>query len=119
MTMMFDDNVRRLRRPESDQAAPGRRWKTNWPAELAVPQGRIACTVFDISSWGARLGVETKARLPDQVSLIIDNIGTIAAKVVWQQADSLGLQFTEQQPWIRRLHAQHLDPTTWPSTAGA
>ena len=27
------------------------------------------------------------------------------------------LQFLEQQSWIRRLHAQRLDPATWPPAA--
>jgi PilZ domain len=110
---MGHGNIRRLRRPEIDHAAPGRRWKTNWPAELSTPKGRAPCIVLDISSWGARLNVEASVELPDRVFLVIDTVGAIAAEVVWRQADTLGLQFAEQQPWIRRLHAQQLDPATW------
>lgn len=110
---MAEGNIRRLRRPESDNGAPGRRWKTNWPAELSTPTGRARCTVLDISSWGARIGVEAAAGLPDRLFLVIDNIGSIAAEIVWRQADSIGLQFAEQQAWIRRLHAQQLDPASW------
>ncbi len=119
MTSTPEENIRRLRRPESDQGAPGRRWKTNWPAELSSPQARIRCMVLDISSWGARLSLEVPAGLPDQVWLTIDSVGTIAAQIVWRRDDSMGLQFLEQQPWIRRLHAQRLDPTTWSPAASA
>lgn len=119
MTAVTDDNIRPLRRPEGDQGAPGRRWKTNWPAELTTAQGNTRCMVLDISSWGARLSLDTPVDLPDRVTLVIDGIGTIAAQVVWYRDDTMGLQFLEQQAWIRRLHAHRLDPATWPSAAMA
>jgi hypothetical protein len=111
---MSGNNLRRLRRPETDEAAPGRRWKTNWPAELVSPQGRTRCLVLDISSWGARLGLDpAPSGLPDRVSLVIDGVSTIAAQIVWESDNIIGLQFLEQQAWIRRLHAHRLDPATW------
>jgi hypothetical protein len=113
-----DDNIRRLRRPENDGSAPGRRWKTDWPAELSSPQGRARCIVLDISSWGARLSLDGDAVLPDRVWLSIDSVGAVAAEIVWRRDAMIGLQFLEQQAWIRRLHARRLDPRTWPSAAG-
>ncbi|MGO8917587.1 MAG: PilZ domain-containing protein [Stellaceae bacterium] len=118
MSAESEDNIRRLRRPESDSSAPGRRWKTNWPAELSSPQGRARCTVLDISSWGARLRLDAAADVPDRVWLIIESVGTVAAETVWRRDDTIGLQFLEQQGWIRRLHARRLDPLTWPSASG-
>jgi PilZ domain-containing protein len=112
---MLFDNIRRLRRPESNHAAPGRRWKTNWPAEITSPAGRIPCTVLDISSWGAQLQLDRLPEERDRVWLVVDGIGTIAAQVVWQRDNIIGVQFVEQQGWIRRLHAQRLDPATWPA----
>ena len=112
------NNLRRLRRPESDGGAPGRRWKTNWPAELSSAQGSTRCVVLDISSWGAQLRLEAPAAPAEQVWLAIDNIGTIAAEIVWRSETTLGVQFLEQQAWIRRLYAQRLDPTTWSPVAG-
>ena len=116
--MSDDDNIRRLRRPESDGSAPGRRWKTNWPAELSSSQGSTRCVVLDISSWGAQLRLEAPAPAAEQVWLAIDNIGTIAAEIVWRNETMLGVQFLEQQAWIRRLYAQRLDPATWSPLAG-
>lgn len=114
----MEPNIRRLRRPDSDGSAPGRRWKTDWPAELSTPQGRQRCTVLDISSWGARLRLDTEAALPERVWLVIDSVGAIAAELVWRRHDTLGLQFLEQQAWIRRLYARRLDPLGWPSAGG-
>jgi hypothetical protein len=74
------ENIRPLRRPENVLAAPGRRWKTNMPGELASPAGRLCCTVLDISSWGAQLRVDQP--LPEQqrrVFLVLEAFGTIAA----------------------------------------
>lgn len=116
----MEPNIRRLRRPESDATAPGRRWKTDWPAELCSPQGRQSCIVLDISSWGARLRLDAAAAaaVPERISLVIDGIGSVAAERVWRDGDTLGLKFLEQQAWIRRLYARRLDPLAWPSAGG-
>lgn len=113
MTRRFSDNIRRLRRPENEPDAPGRRWKTNWPAELCSAAGRVSCVVVDISSWGARLRVDPIPAERERVWLNIECIGTIAADVVWRRDGIAGVQFLEQQAWIHRLHAQQLDPAAW------
>jgi hypothetical protein len=110
---MSGDTIRRLRRPEASEEAPGRRWKTNWPAELSSPQARARCVVLDISSWGARVSLDTAVDLSGRVWLTIEGIGTIAAQIAWRRDEAVGLQFLEQQAWIRRLHTRQLDPTTW------
>jgi hypothetical protein len=117
MEQLFLNNIRRLRRPEGEQAAPGRRWKTNWPGELVVSNGRLPCIVVDISSWGAQLRIATLPAEHERVWLNLEAVGTVAAVVVWQRDGTIGLQFLEQQSWIRRLHAQRLDPATWPPAA--
>jgi hypothetical protein len=117
MDRLLPDNIRRLRRPESELAAPGRRWKTNWPAELVAASGRLPCIVVDISSWGAQLRIATLPAEHERVWLNLETVGTVAASVAWQRDGTVGLQFLEQQGWIRRLHAQRLDPATWPPAA--
>lgn len=114
----METNIRRLRRPESDGSAPGKRWKTDWPAELSTPEGRRSCIVLDISSWGARLRIDSGTEVPDRVWLLIDSVDAIAAELIWRRDDTLGLQFLEQQAWIRRLYARRLDPLAWPSAGG-
>jgi len=104
-------NVRPLRRPE--HAAPGRRWKTNWPGELSSASFRIPCMVLDISSWGAQVRVEQSLPEEGQVSLHLEAFGTIAAEIAWRRDNAVGLQFLEQQAAIRRLYSERLDPATW------
>jgi hypothetical protein len=113
MSRMQGGNIRPLRRPESDLAAPGRRWKTDWPAQLSWVAQHSSCTVLNISSWGAQLRLEHSPDPGERVRLTIDGIGSIPAKVVWRRGDTAGVQFLEQQTWIRRLHTQRLDPATW------
>lgn len=115
---MSADNIRQLRRPETSDTAPGRRWKTNWPAELVLPRGRVSCTVLDISSWGARIHLDEGGNAEGRVWLSIESIGTIGAEVKWRRDNAFGVQFVEQQSWIRRLHAIRLDPATWHPAAG-
>jgi hypothetical protein len=115
---MIGDNVRRLRRPESAHASPGRRWKTKWPGEIDSSGGRVPCTVTDISSWGAQVSLEAVPGAEERVTINLDCIGAIPARVVWRRANVLGVQFLEQQSWIRRLHARRLDPGTWQVPAG-
>lgn len=115
---MSQNNIRPLRRPENVLAAPGRRWKTNMPAELSSPAGSVPCTVLDISSWGAQLRVDQALpQQPQRVSLTLEAFGTIAAEIVWQRENAVGVQFLQQQAAIRRLHMERLDPSTWPSAA--
>ena len=110
---MLRDNIRRLRRPDGDDAAPGRRWKTNWPAEVRLAAERRSCVVLDISSWGAQLQLDAPPEEQSQIWLVIENIGNMAARVVWRRERNIGIQFLEQQVWIRRLHMQRLDPASW------
>ena len=107
------DNIRRLRRPEGALSSPGRRWKANWPAELKFHDNRVPCTVLDISSWGAQMEVDATPDEQSRVWLVIDTVGPIAAAVVWRRDQRIGVQFDEQQLWIRRLHLLRLDPDTW------
>ena len=115
---MPSDTVRRLRRPEGEEAALGRRWKTNWPAELVSSAGRISCTILDISSGGARVHLNGAVAASGRIWLNIECVGTIGADIVWRRDDTVGLQFLEQQAWIRALHTYRLDPWSWLPGAG-
>jgi hypothetical protein len=108
--MSAQANVRPLRRPGGDEASPNRRWKTQWPGELVSAAGRADCTVLDISSCGAQLALDQPPQAGESVSLLLETIGTIAAEVMWRREDRVGLQFSEQQAWLRRLNSQYAEP---------
>lgn len=108
MTSESESNVRPLRRPDTEVGAPGRRWKTDWPAQVTWTNGSCTCTVLDVSSWGAKLRAESMPR-GELVSLRIDGIGVIPATVVWRSDGIAGVQFRVQQGWVRRLSMQLFD----------
>jgi PilZ domain len=107
------DNIRWLRRPGGKHGAPGRRLKANWQAEIRAGGRRIACTVIDISTSGARLRVEAPTGEPDRLWLLIDNMAPIPAELAWRKGSHVGLYFRQEQPWVKRLEAQRFDPTAW------
>ena len=113
MPVETPDNVRWLRRPGSKHGAPGRRLRANWRAEIRAGGRRIACTVIDISSSGARLKVEAPLAQAERLWLLIDNIVPIAAELAWRRGSDVGLYFRQEQPWVQRLEAQRFDPAAW------
>ena len=109
------DNIRQLRRPESAVGGVnGRRVQTDWPAELTCPAGRVACTVLDVSSRGARLVVVEAPAEGTRVWLVVETIGSIAAQVIWKRDNQIGIRFSEMQSWIGRLQPlQQQQGTGW------
>jgi len=108
MTSDSKSNIRPLRRPDAEEGAPNRRWKTDWPAQLTWAAGSCVCTVLDVSSWGAKLRAESVPR-GELVSLRIDGIGVIPATVVWRSDGIAGVRFRVQQGWVRRISMQLFD----------
>jgi hypothetical protein len=120
MSMLPSNNIRQLRRPETAGGAPaGRRLRTDWPAELTSPDGRIVCTVLDVSSRGARLSLREGPPEGVRVWLVVETIGSIAAQVIWRRDNQIGIQFTELQSWIGRLQAQQVGADCLPPHARA
>jgi hypothetical protein len=108
------NNVRRLRRPSGNNAAPaGRRLRANWPAEIRVNGERKPCTVIDVSSGGAHLRLPHVTDGSATVWLIIDNAAPIPAAVAWRDKGRTGLRFSEEHNWVTELTRQRFDPTAW------
>ena len=106
MSVLPLQQYRQLRLPLGRRAPQERRWKTDWPAELETRQSRTACMVRDISGWGARLCLEMPPPEQEEVLLNIDDIGAIAASVMWRRDGEMGLRFHEEQHWVARLRLQ-------------
>jgi hypothetical protein len=105
------DNVRTLRRPESE--GPARRLRANWPAEIRAGGARIACTVLDVSSGGAHVRVEQSPPASDRIWLLVENVGPVAAELAWQRKDRIGLRFLKDQEWVSRICKKRFDPAAW------
>lgn len=106
MSVLPLQQYRQLTLPLGHRAPQDRRWKTNWPAELEIKDRRTACMVRDISSLGARLWLEQPPAEDEAVLLNIDDIGPIAASVMWRRDNEIGVHFSEEQHWVLRLRLE-------------
>lgn len=120
MSVLPANNIRQLRRPETmGGGTASRRLRTDWPAELRTSDGRLPCTVVDVSSRGARLSLHQAPAEGTRVWLMVETIGNIAAQVIWQRDGQIGIQFTELQSWIGRLQAHQVGADCRPPHARA
>jgi hypothetical protein len=83
-----------LKKPENRRQAERR--KVLWGARLANLEGSryLKCLARDISSAGVRVDIETQQFVEDRAYFLdLRNRMAYEARVVWQKAPELGLQF--------------------------
>jgi PilZ domain-containing protein len=107
------EKVRRLRHPVKAKTVLHRRWPTRWAAELRTSSGGIACTVEDISRYGAKLKIGTEQIADENVSLAIGDFGVVLARLVWRRRDRVGIQFKASQPWALDLVMRAAKDNYW------
>ena len=90
---------------EQDLAALRRtvRKRVLWAAHLMVANRRFDCVVVDLSLGGARLHYSEPVSKGEQVTLVLERIGSLEAEVVWQEERSIGLRFTDEPQRISEL----------------
>jgi len=91
----------------SEQHAPiKRRYErvtVMWSGTLTVGRRAIGCIVRNISAGGATVQVETPIVVSSvAVTLDTNRIGSLRSKVVWHQADLVGLRFLEKPQRVAR-----------------
>lgn len=59
----------------------------------------IACSIADISEFGARLALKSEAALPDEFVLLLTPKGVPRrnCRVVWRDGLALGVEFPEEE----------------------
>lgn len=87
------------------RAVSGHRLRTQWRAELACQDGRLPCTIADLSIAGARLSLGILPEPGARVWLTLPKTPAIPAEVAWRGKTQLGLRFLQAQPWIDRIEA--------------
>jgi PilZ domain len=108
------ERIRRLRHPVKSTTILHRRWAIRWTAELRTSDGRIACTVEDISRHGAKLRIGGAQVADENVCLVIGGFGPVAGRVMWHRRDRAGVQFNSGQPWILDLVMKAAKDNRWP-----
>jgi hypothetical protein len=70
-----------------------RRWSILWPAVLIREGTEEACTVLDISEYGARIEASGTAGALGEATLQCPQFGDIPGVVVWWRARQAGMRF--------------------------
>jgi len=58
------------------------------------------CTVLDVSSGGARVRLPHPIAAWATVTRVIDGIGALHCRVLWQRGETLALQFVQNANWV-------------------
>jgi hypothetical protein len=59
-----------------------------------------ACKVLSISAGGAQVQLPHSIAIWATVTLVIDSIGALHCRVLWQRGDTVALQFVQNANWV-------------------
>jgi hypothetical protein len=103
MSEAWPHNLRPLRRSAGPRAGYHGRWPAHMPAQIRTPRGTLPCLLEDISVAGARLNVGAASVPGTHVFLLLDDYGTVAARIAWRRNSRLGLSFSVRHPALLAL----------------
>jgi hypothetical protein len=65
-----------------------------------------ACKILSISAGGAQIRLPHSIAIWATVTLVLDHIGALHCRVVWQRGDTVALQFVQNANWVNgKFHA--------------
>jgi PilZ domain-containing protein len=73
------------------------------PAQIRTPRGTFPCVLEDISVAGAKINVGVTPVPGTHVFLLLDDYGTITARIAWRRDARLGLNFSVRHPALLAL----------------
>jgi PilZ domain len=86
------------------------RHKALWWAEIEMATGRFTCSVFDLSTGGAKLRVPRSIPEKEQLMLVIPPFGQFAGEVIWSDDAQAGIQFArEEHPRVTKMISSRLN----------
>ncbi len=85
---------------EKQRCAPRRRVLKAAQIVLDGGQRVIDCMIRDISESGAKIDTEVEQALPGQFWVVLPDGTRRPTKLVWQNANLLGVHFSDSQPGI-------------------
>jgi len=103
----MDELPRAVDRPSDRAARPSdrrehKRYDVLRSAMVKGARGHMECMVINLSLGGAKVMLMGTICLDPNVTLVIDEIGTFHADVVWQRQEFAGLRFTDQAAYLER-----------------
>jgi PilZ domain len=96
-------NLRQLRRSAGPRAGYHGRWAAHVPVQIRTARGTFPCILEDISVAGARLNIGAAPVPGTHVFLLLDDYGTVAARIAWRRNAHLGLNFSVRHPALLAL----------------
>jgi hypothetical protein len=83
------------------------RAQTRFRVEERTDSGRLffgtseyACRILEISAGGAQVKLPHSIAIWATVTLVLDGIGALHCRVVWQRGDTVALQFVQNANWV-------------------
>lgn len=95
---MADPREKGAPEPAAPVARAGRRRRVVQQGRIVLgPERLIACTVRDLSPWGAKIRVDARHVLPDAFPLVIaaHDLRTLPVRLCWRRGDFAGVAFED------------------------
>jgi PilZ domain len=86
----YDNTARSPRRTE-DRTATGR---------LFFGTTEYGCKILNISQGGAQVRLPHSIAIWATVTLVIESIGALHCRVLWQRGETIALQFVQNSNWV-------------------
>jgi hypothetical protein len=80
------------RKPHSEELSDAGR--------LFFGTSEYACRILSISPGGAQVKLPHSIAIWATVTLVIDSIGALHCRVLWQRGDTIALQFVQNANWV-------------------
>jgi len=102
--MMDDAHIQASVNDSDDRSCVDRRSQpriaTQRAGELLLGPLRFPCTVVDISTGGAQLGLGEQIAPLSPATLRIDGHGALHCRVIWNRAGRTGVRFLHDPGWV-------------------
>jgi len=74
-----------------------------WAAQLETKDGPFSCIILNVSRSGAKLRLTAPSLQQQPVTLVMESYGTLAAEIVWQNGDKMGIRFVADPEQVARI----------------
>jgi hypothetical protein len=79
-----------------------------WAAKLETQDGVFDCIVLNVSRSGAKLRLKSPIAPQTTAELVLGSFGKLAAEIVWQRSDKMGIRFRTPPEEVATIIGQAL-----------
>jgi PilZ domain len=76
-----------------------------WTARLDTAEGSYSCIIMNVSRSGAKIRLPSPVMISSRqpVELVLEAFGELAAEIVWQRGDKMGIHFTADPTQVAKI----------------